>query len=219
MGQVYGAMAALPHLKHQGGALIHVSSVEARRALPYHSAYAASKHGIKVFLESLRVELRHEKLPISVTNIMPASIKTPLFNKSRTKLGVKPQGLPIYQPKAVADAILYAAEHPIRHFVVGEAGQAISFGQALSPRLMDALMRLVGFQLQKTDEPNSEAPDNLFEPIAGFDRVAGDFSSRSRMSYSTWLAVHPTAKWGIAATAIVVELVILATQFQQQKLI
>ncbi|MUL35741.1 short-chain dehydrogenase [Gloeocapsopsis sp. AAB1 = 1H9] len=205
VGQVYGAMAALPHLKRQGsGALIHISSVEARRALPYHSAYAAAKHGIKGFLKSLRVELRHEKLPISVTNIMPASINTPLFNKSRTKLGVKPQGLPpIYQPAAVADAILYATEHPIRDLVVGGAGQAISFAQALSPCFMDALMLLIGFQLQKTDEPKSEeAPDNLFEPITGFDRVAGDFSSRSRMSYSAWLATHPIAKWGVAATAI-----------------
>jgi NAD(P)-dependent dehydrogenase (short-subunit alcohol dehydrogenase family) len=35
LGQIYGAKAALPHLKREGrGALIHVSSVEARRALP-----------------------------------------------------------------------------------------------------------------------------------------------------------------------------------------
>src|SRR5215212_5628116 len=34
MGQVYGAMAALPHLKREGrGALIHISSVEAKRSL------------------------------------------------------------------------------------------------------------------------------------------------------------------------------------------
>jgi NAD(P)-dependent dehydrogenase (short-subunit alcohol dehydrogenase family) len=38
LGQVYGAMAALPHLRREGrGALIHVSSVEARRALPLQS--------------------------------------------------------------------------------------------------------------------------------------------------------------------------------------
>lgn len=83
MGQVHGAMAALPHIKREGrGALIHVSSVEARRSLPLQSAYAAAKHGIDGFLESLRVELMHEKLSISVTNIMPASINTPLFNKA-----------------------------------------------------------------------------------------------------------------------------------------
>jgi NAD(P)-dependent dehydrogenase (short-subunit alcohol dehydrogenase family) len=64
MGQVYGAMAALPYLKREGrGALIHISSVEAKRSFPFHSAYAASKHGIDGFLETLRVELKHEGWP------------------------------------------------------------------------------------------------------------------------------------------------------------
>lgn len=61
MGQVYGAMAALPHLKREGrGALIHVSSVLAKRSVPLQSAYCSSKHGVEGFLESLRVELKHE---------------------------------------------------------------------------------------------------------------------------------------------------------------
>src|SRR4028119_2519647 len=116
MGQVYGAMAALPHLKRQGrGALIHISSVEAKRSAPFHSAYAASKHGIDGFLESLRVELQRERWSIGVTNVMPAAINTPFFSSSRTKLGAKPMGFPpIYQPNIVADVVLYAAEHPTR---------------------------------------------------------------------------------------------------------
>lgn len=70
-GQAYGAMAALPHLKRKGrGALIHISSVEARRALPYQSAYASSKHGIKGFLEALRMELAREGTSISITEVM-----------------------------------------------------------------------------------------------------------------------------------------------------
>ena len=107
MGQVYGAMAALPHMRRAGrGALIHISSIEARRAFPYHSAYAASKHGIDGFLEALRVELQHEGLPISVTQVLPAGINTPFFNKARTKIGVKPRPLPpLYQPSTVADAV------------------------------------------------------------------------------------------------------------------
>ncbi|PSB09038.1 short-chain dehydrogenase [filamentous cyanobacterium CCP1] len=201
MGQVYGAMAALPYLKQQGGALIHISSVEARRALPYHSAYAAAKHAIDGFLEVLRVELKHEKTPVSVTNIMPASINTPLFNKARSKIGVKPQGLPpIYKPEAVAEAILYAAEHPTRELVVGGAGQAIQWMERLSPSLTDALMNRVGFQLQQTNEPKAETePDNLDAPIAGYNTVVGDFSEQARSSLFTWLEIHPAAKWGILA--------------------
>jgi NAD(P)-dependent dehydrogenase (short-subunit alcohol dehydrogenase family) len=43
MGQVYGAMVALPYIRREGrGALIHVTSVEARRSLPLQSAYPSS---------------------------------------------------------------------------------------------------------------------------------------------------------------------------------
>ncbi|WP_199320644.1 SDR family NAD(P)-dependent oxidoreductase [Leptolyngbya sp. FACHB-261] len=186
------------HLKREGrGSLIHISSVDARRAFPYHSTYASSKHAIDGFLEVLRLELLHEKRPINVTNVMPASINTPLFSKSRTKIGVKPQGLPpFYEPESVAEAILYVAEHPKREIVVGGAGKAFLLGQKLSPRLIDSLLLLLGFKLQKTKEPKSESdPDNLFEPISSEDRVKGDFTNQARQSYSTWLQTHPTAKW------------------------
>ena len=48
----------------------------------------------------------------------------------RTKIGVKPKGLPpFYEPRTVASAILYAAEHPVRDVVVGGAGKALVLGQ------------------------------------------------------------------------------------------
>jgi NAD(P)-dependent dehydrogenase (short-subunit alcohol dehydrogenase family) len=183
MGQVHGAMAALPHLKREGrGALIHVSSIEARRSLPLQSAYAAAKHGIDGFLEALRVELQHEKLPISVTNVMPASINTPIFTKARTKLGVKPQGVPpIYQPSLVSDAILDVAEHPKRDVVVGGAGKMILLAQRISPGLVDAYMVLTAFKGQRTNEPKAaDAPDNLFEPLPGYNTIQGDFSDQAK---------------------------------------
>ncbi len=194
MGQVYGAMVALPHIKREGrGALLHISSVEAKRSAPFHSAYAASKHGIDGFLESLRVELRREGWPISVTNVMPAAINTPFFSNSRTKLGVKPRGFPpIYQPNTVADVILHAAEHPTREVIAGGAGKAMLLTQRLSPGLMDAIMLREGFDSQKTDEPKPEnAPDNLFEPLVD-NRIEGDFSDRAHpRSLYNWLKTHP----------------------------
>src|SRR3712207_2210096 len=69
MGQVHGAMAALPRLERQGGALIHISSMGAKRGVPLQTAYCASKHGIDGFVEALRTEVRREQLPISVTNV------------------------------------------------------------------------------------------------------------------------------------------------------
>jgi NAD(P)-dependent dehydrogenase (short-subunit alcohol dehydrogenase family) len=203
MGQVYGAMAALPQIKREGGgALIHVSSMGAKRSIPLQSAYCASKHGIDGFLESLRVELRREKLPISVTQVMPATINTPFFDKARTKLGVKPVAPPpIYQPGIVSEAIFHAAENPARDLVVGGAAKAVILSQALSPRLLDILLRVRGFEVHYTREPKPEdAPDNLFEPIDGYNTVEGSFRDRahSRSLYN-WLELHPTVKRGAVA--------------------
>ena len=111
LGTVHAAKAALPQLrKRGGGAFIAISSVEARRAFPYHAAYAASKHAVDGFLESLRVELRAAGAPVSVINILPASSHTPLFDKARSRLGVQPMPIPpIYQPSTVAAVVAHAA--------------------------------------------------------------------------------------------------------------
>jgi len=211
MGQVYGAMAALPRIKREGrGALVHVSSVVGRRSVPLQSAYCASKHGIEGFLESLRVELLHEGWnSIGVTNVMPAAINTPFFAKARTKLGVKPKGFPpIYQPGVVADAILYCAEKAPREIVAGGAGKGMLLGQRFSPRLMDALMLRGGFGSQMTDEPKStEDRDGLFAPMKGQDRAEGDFSEQAvPRSYLTWLDTHPAVKWSVGVVGAVVAL-------------
>ena len=195
MGQVYGAMAAIPYLKQEGkGAMIHISSMEGRRALPLQSPYSTAKHGLEGFLESLRVELQHDKIPISVTSIKPAVINTPFYNHVLTKLGVKPTGLPpYYSPKLVAEAILYTAEHPTRDFIVGDVGRILDIGQRLSPELMDAILLAVGFKGQRTDEPKSaNAPNNLFEPMEGYTQVEGDFNNLTIPSISDWLVKNFT---------------------------
>ncbi|AUB36230.1 Short-chain dehydrogenase [Nostoc flagelliforme CCNUN1] len=211
MGQVYGAMAALPHLKREGrGALIHVSSVEGTRSLPYQSAYSAAKHGVEGFIEAMRLELQHEKWPISVTSVKPGVINSPFWNNGRTKLGVKPAGIPpYYEPKLVADAILHVAEHPTRDYLVGDVAKILDLVQRISPPLVDSLLLLVGFKLQHSSEPKSEdASNNFYEPVAEDDRVNGDYSNLVIPSVSDWLEKNPVLQWGaIAGTAALAFLV------------
>lgn len=216
LGQVYGAMVALPHLKREGrGALIHISSMEGRRALPLQSSYSSAKHGVEGFLESLRVELQHEGSAVSVTSIKPAVINTPFYNNALTKLGVKPTGLPpYYAPSLVADAVLYTAEHPTRDFIVGDVGKVLDILQRLSPALVDSFLVLAGFQGQKTNELKSEdAPNNLYEPVPEHDRVEGDFGNLTIPSVTDWLDRHPALGWGVAGTAVgAAVLAVLAAQ-------
>jgi NAD(P)-dependent dehydrogenase (short-subunit alcohol dehydrogenase family) len=218
MGQVYGAMAALPHLKREGrGALIHVSSVEGTRSLPYQSAYSAAKHGVEGFIEAMRLELQHEKLPISVTSVKPGVINSPFWNNGRTKLGVKPAGIPpYYEPKLVADAILHVAEHPTRDYLVGDVAKILDLLQRISPPLVDSLLLLIGFKLQRSSEPKSEdASNNFYEPVAEDDRVNGDYGHLVIPSVSDWLEKNPVLQWGaIAGTAA---LALLAAQVLKEQ--
>jgi short-subunit dehydrogenase len=207
-GQAFGAMAALPHLRKAGrGALIHVSSGEGKLALPLQAAYAASKHGVVALVDSLRMELQHEGVPISVTNVMPSGINTPFFNKAGTKLGVKPRPLPpIYQPRVVADAILFAAEHPTRELVVGSAARVGIFAKHVAPRLVDAVLARVGVRLQHTSEPKTAAtPNNLWAPLPDDHRIQGDFGAESRSwSAYTFLMTHPGARYLATGAALFV---------------
>jgi NAD(P)-dependent dehydrogenase (short-subunit alcohol dehydrogenase family) len=201
LGQAFGAMAALPHLKRAGGGtLIHIGSVESKRSFPLHSAYSASKHGMIGFIDALRVELMHDRTPISVTTILPAGINTPFFDKSLTRLGVKPRpSAPIYEPELVAQAILHAAEHPVREIYVGGAGRAMEWLHRLAPNLTDWLLSRFGYRPQLTNVPKTDqAPNNLYEHAEGYDRVHGSFSGEARsISLYTGLETRAPWSWGL----------------------
>lgn len=195
-GPMHGILAALPHLKREGrGALIIVSSVDARIPLPYQGPYVASKQGLQGLIDTLRIELKHDGYPISVTNIKPATISTPFFEKARTNLGFEP-GLmpPIYTAKSVADSIVYAAEHPVRTLNVGCASTAFQVSRRISPTLTDATIQALAFKGQQTDiVKDVDAPNNLYSHLDGYHRVEG--KEPGMYSKGTWLQTHPALNW------------------------
>lgn len=203
LGASYAAMAALPKLREAGGgALIFISSVEAVRALPYQSAYAAAKHGLDGMIEALRVELRHEGAPIVVTEILPSAMDTPLFDHARTRIGVKPKGFPpVYSPRLVARAVVHAAERPTRRLVVGGGGRALATIEGIFPGLIDRFLSLTGFRGQRTRLPKSvSASDNLSGPMDRDHSVAAGPETRGRSwsLYSAWTL----SSWSRPVTAV-----------------
>ncbi len=200
LGQIHGAKAALPHLKERGGALIHITSVEAIRTAPYQSAYGASKHGIHGFLQVLRVELAHDAIPVSVTEVLPAAINTPIYDKGRNKMPFKPRPVPpIYHPQVVVDAIVYAAEHSIPEIIAGGAGLGVDLAERISPRMADFFSGTIGYVGQNSgEESDGGFAGSLFETIPGFDTVEGSFSDEQFKSDPyTWLKTHPQTKNGL----------------------
>jgi len=181
LGPVWGARAALPHLRQSKDAYVVVSSEIAKRAFPLASSYGAAKHGVDGFVEALRLELEHEHTGVSVTQIMPAAIATPFFEHARSRLGVRASGPPpVYAPEKVAEAILNAALHGGRDVTVGSAAAFQLALQRVSPRIMDAFSRATAFQLQRSTEKRSSTDDALFETPTGDDRVHGVVTNTHR---------------------------------------
>jgi NAD(P)-dependent dehydrogenase (short-subunit alcohol dehydrogenase family) len=196
MGQIYGMKAALPHLATSGGSIINVSSALAERSVPLQAAYCAAKHGIVAFGEALRLELKSEKSPVKVIDVLPSSINTPLFRHARSKMGVKPKPVGrIYEPSVVAEAIVAAAFHPVRRVYAGVVGRMLDISQRVSPRLTDWYLSGPGDAIagQRTDVPD-EGVDNLFTPSTGRGSTTGDFGERSKSTsvYTRTLAPHPS---------------------------
>jgi len=57
MGSVYCTHYALPHLIKTKGRLVAVSSLTGKSGVPTRSGYAASKHAMAGFFDTLRIEL------------------------------------------------------------------------------------------------------------------------------------------------------------------
>jgi len=139
-GVVNGSKVAVPFLKEQGGALINIGSVLSKVALPIQGIYSASKFAVKAFTDALRRELKADKLPISVSLVMPGAIDTPYPEHARSHIGEPVQTPPVYAPELVADAILECAMTPRREMNVGSSAIIFPFVERYFPRLQDLIM-------------------------------------------------------------------------------
>jgi short-subunit dehydrogenase len=166
-GVVHGSLEAVKLMKTRGGgAIINLGSELSDHAVPLQGIYSASKHAVKAFTDSLRMELEKEGAPIAVTLIKPAAIDTMFAAHAKNYMDKEPSlPPPVYAPELVAKSILYAAQHQKRDVFVGGASRANSLGRFSMPGLFERFVRATMFKLQQRDEsspPNRR--DALHEP-------------------------------------------------------
>ena len=140
-GVVNGSLAALPHLKKQGGALINIGSEVSDAYVPLLGMYVASKHAVKGFNDTLRVEIEDvDQAPISITLIQPTATDTPFPQHARNYQD-KEAKLPEPQddPQHVADAILEAAVKPTRYKRVGATAVINTITSKFAPGIADKM--------------------------------------------------------------------------------
>jgi short-subunit dehydrogenase len=209
-GTVYGSRIAVEHLRRRGGALINLGSVVSDRAVPLQGAYSASKHAVKAYTDTLRMELEHAGYPISVTLIKPTAIDTPFFQHAKTYMDAQPtEPSPMYAPEAVAEAILKAAEKPMRDVMVGGTAPIQSALGRWAPRLGDRYMKATMFEGQMSDRrPDRHDNRALDEPSGelrergGYEAHTFETSEYTRASMNPMLMGAMAIGAGVALTTL-----------------
>lgn len=196
-GVVYGSRAAVKHFKQRQrpGSLINVGSVFGDRAVVVQSTYCASKHAVHGWTDALRMELEAESAPVSVTLVKPGRIDTPYNEHAQNYMPRVPAHRDmIYLPEAVAEAILFAAQHPKRDMYVGAQAKLGALAGAIAPRLTDKFMESYMFSGQLSADRPADGNGNsaLYEPGDGMrERGSNEGALYRRNSYYVKMEKHP----------------------------
>lgn len=187
LGTVHGCLTAVEHLQRAGGALITIGSIVSDIPSPGMGAYAASKHAVKGYVDSLRIEIIGDRLPIAVTLIKPSGIDTPIAERAANHLdGAALLPPPVYAPELVAEAILDAAQHVRRDVTVGGTGRLEVLAAQHFPTLLDRLGSTLLPWLRDPDRPAARR-DNLAAPH-------DDGRERSRHQHGRNVSVYGTMR-------------------------
>ena len=165
IAQLAVTQAFLPLLRQGHGRIVNMSSVGGRSVVPMLGPYSASKYALEALSDALRMELMPDGIHVAI--IEPASIKTPIWDKSlaagdemERKMSPKAQevyGAPIANirrlavasnrsgvpPARVAKAVAHAltAKRPKVRYLVGTARARIqTLANLLPARWRDRLL-------------------------------------------------------------------------------
>jgi NAD(P)-dependent dehydrogenase (short-subunit alcohol dehydrogenase family) len=165
IGQVAVTQAFLPLLRRSRGRVVNIGSVGGEVALPFLSPYAASKHAMEGFSDSLRREV--ERLGVHVSVVRPGAIQSSIWERGNAAAdevlaNVPPEALEVYgdavrgartaanqrardaiPAQAVADVVEHAltADKPKTRYVVGRVGKAmVKLERWLPDRVFDRLV-------------------------------------------------------------------------------
>ncbi|HWO83283.1 MAG TPA: SDR family NAD(P)-dependent oxidoreductase [Solirubrobacterales bacterium] len=97
--------AALPALRASHGRVVNISSGLAHIAVPFATAYGASKRAVVGYSEQLRAELGDE---VTVTTVYPGYIRTPIHDPSQSA-GIGLEGMVPAEPLGAAVETLVRA--------------------------------------------------------------------------------------------------------------
>ena len=142
LGSVYSSYYALPHLKKSRGRLVAISSVAGLTGVPMYTAYAATKHAMFGFFDSLRIELLDTGVTVTVVapDFVASEIHGRALGPDGQPLGQSPRHEERYMTAdACARRIVRAMERRQRVAVLSLRGRLAGIGKRFFPALLDRL--------------------------------------------------------------------------------
>lgn len=157
-GPVALTQALLPSMVRRcSGHIVVISSVQGKIAIPYRSAYAASKHATQAYFDCLRAEIERYGIPVTV--ISPGYIRTNLSVNAVTgdgsKYGVLDRTTATgWDPRDVAREVLKAVRQQSKDVVLaGPLPTAAVYLRTLWPVLF---FKLMSSRARKEQKPKDE---------------------------------------------------------------
>ncbi len=144
MGAVYCTHFALPHLKKSTGRIVGIASLTALVGVPTRTGYAASKHAMRGFFDSLRIEL--EETGVTVTMVYPSFVATGI-RENATGADGKPALIdPVDQKKVMSAAectrlIMNAITTRKREEVMTLKGKLGQWLRLIAPKVIDGMAK------------------------------------------------------------------------------
>jgi len=144
LGCVYLTHHALPHLKKSRGQIVVVASMAGLTGVPTRTGYAASKHAVFGFFDSLRIEL--DGSGVSVTLIAPDFVRSEIHRRAFGADG-KPTGKSPLQESRIMSAeecaglIVGAMEKRQRLLITSWRGRLGRIVRIFAPGLIDAVAK------------------------------------------------------------------------------
>jgi short-subunit dehydrogenase len=135
LGAVYCTHAALPHLRAARGRLAAVSSLTGLSGVPTRTAYAASKHAVRGFFDSLRIELAGSG--VSVTVAYPGFVATGIAARSFGERHVRDEHA--MSAEECARRIVRAVDRREREVVMTARGKVARWLKLVAPGLVDRI--------------------------------------------------------------------------------
>lgn len=142
LGSVYCTHAALPMLLASRGRIVAVSSLTGKTGVPTRSGYAASKHAMIGFFDTLRIELL--ETGVSVTVACPDYVATPTrergFAADGRPVGESPvKEKEIQSAKDCAEEIFVAGARRKREILGSARGKLGVYLKLFWPALVDRI--------------------------------------------------------------------------------